>query len=68
MAPGLPPGEHRALVHRYGIRMIRGTSDNWFINEGEDTLLGGPPVERFHREAVAWATRYNRALLARLRR
>ena len=68
VAPGLPADEHRALVRRYGIRVIRGTSDNWFITQGEDTLPGGPPVERFHREAAAWATRYNRALLARMRR
>lgn len=68
VAPGLPAAEHRALVRQYGIRVIRGTSDNRFITEGEDTIPGGPPVERFHKEAAAWATRYNRALLARLRR
>ena len=56
-----------ALVRRYGVRVIRGTSGNHIIIEGEETSSGEAAVTRFHREAVAWATRNHRALLARLR-
>jgi hypothetical protein len=57
-APGVPPEEERDFRRRYGVRVIAGTGDNQVGEEGE----------RFNRAAHEWATRYNQALLKRLRR